>query len=143
MAILLKEVTVSTRASKETIWKIWADVEKWPHWDDELEWVKIFGPFQLGTRGELKPKGAPKVKTVITECTYLKSFTDQSKLPLAILEFTHEMQEKDGLCWITVRIIFRGLLGWFFAKVMGKNLAKGLEHQLKKMIALAETNEKR
>lgn len=143
MAILLKEVTLPTKASKQTIWDLWADVEGWPKWDDELEYVKSFGEFKQGTRGELKPKGGPVVKTLISECTPLKSYTDESKLPLAKLCFTHEITEKNGLRWITVRLSFHGLLGWLFARIIGKNLANGLEKQMKNFIALAEANEKK
>ena len=74
--MLIVKHTVQTTASPAAIWKLWADVSNWNSWDHGLEYSKIDGPFQKGTRGTLKPKGGPIVQTVLTEVTPLKSFTD-------------------------------------------------------------------
>ena len=72
------EVSRKTTATKEQIWKLWADVPNWNVWDAEVETSELFGQFQTGTKGVLKPVGGPKTKFEMTECSNFKSFTDRS-----------------------------------------------------------------
>ena len=65
------EVSRKTTATKEQIWKLWADVPNWNVWDKEVETSELFGQFQNGTKGILKPTGGPKAKFEITELTNL------------------------------------------------------------------------
>ena len=71
------EVSRKTTATKEQIWKLWADVPNWNVWDKEVETSELFGQFQNGTKGILKPTGGPKAKFEITiqtnRETYLKN----------------------------------------------------------------------
>ncbi len=69
------EVSRKTTATKEQIWKLWADVPNWNVWDKEVEISELFGQFQKGTKSILKPSGGPKVKFEIAELTDLKFFT--------------------------------------------------------------------
>lgn len=55
------KVSRKTTAKKEIIWKIWEDVPNWNIWDSEVETAELFGQFQKGTKGILKPKGAQKL----------------------------------------------------------------------------------
>src|ERR1700681_1183054 len=86
------EASCETKASKESVWKLWSDVPNWPKWDDGLEWCRLDGPFAVGTKGELKPEGAPKVRFEITDVRQLESYSDVSFLPLTRLIFTHTLE---------------------------------------------------
>jgi hypothetical protein len=132
------EVTLKTTASKEQIWKLWADVNNWNVWDAEVENSELLGPFQTGTKGFLKPVGGPKTKFEMTECTNLKSFTDRSYLPLCKMDFIHTMSETiDGL-EIKHKIVMTGLTTFFFSKVIGSKIKVGLPIAVEKLIELAE-----
>lgn len=50
------EVTRITSAKKEAIWNLWVAVQDWKLWDSDVEESELFGEFQTGTRGKLKPK---------------------------------------------------------------------------------------
>ncbi len=132
------EYTLITDATKEEIWKAWADVENWSKWDKGVEWCRLDGEFKTGTTYTLKPVGGPKAKAVITDCQPLKRFTDVSKLPLAKLEFIHELaEEKDGL-HVTHRVNISGPLGFFFAQVIGKDTERDLPETIGNLARVAK-----
>lgn len=40
----------------------WVGHDTWPEWSPDTGWVRVAGPVTVGTRGVLKPQGAPRVK---------------------------------------------------------------------------------
>lgn len=132
------EISRKTVATKEQIWKLWADVPNWKLWDAEVENSELFGQFQTGTKGVLKPTGGPKTKFEMTECTKFKSFTDRSFLPLCKMDFIHSMTEtKEGLV-ITHKIVMTGFMTFLFSRVIGSKIKVGLPLAVEKLIELAE-----
>jgi hypothetical protein len=132
------EVSRKTTATKEQIWKLWADVPNWNIWDSEVESSELFGQFKTETNGILKPKSGPKAKFIISELSELKSFTSRSFLPLCKMDFIHTMTEtKDGL-EITHKIIMKGFMTFLFSKVIGSKIKVGLPLAVEKLIELAE-----
>jgi hypothetical protein len=131
------EHTLVTNATKESVWKAWADVENWPKWDKGVEWCRMDGDFKTGTTYALKPVGGPEAKSVITDCQPLKRFADITKLPLAKMEFIHELaEEKDGL-HVTHRVIISGPLVFFFAQVIGKDTERDLPETIGNLVRVA------
>jgi hypothetical protein len=134
------EVSRKTTATKEQIWKLWSDVPNWNVWDSEVENSELFGQFQSGTKGILKPTGGPKTKFEMIECTKFKSFTDRSYLPFCKMDFIHTMSEtEDGLV-ITHKVVMTGFTTFLFSKVIGKKVKIGLPIAVEKLIELAEKN---
>lgn len=132
------EHTVVTNATKESVWKVWADIENWPKWDKGVEWCRIEGEFKAGTRYTLKPVGGPEAKALMLYCQPLKGFTDVTNLPLAKMEFAHELsEEKDGL-HVTHRVTISGPLSFLFAQVIGKDTARDLPETMGRLISLAK-----
>ena len=132
------EVSRKTTATKEEIWKLWADVPNWNTWDKDIENSELFGEFKTGTKGILKPAGGPKTKFEMKECENLKSFIDRSFLPFCKTDFIHTMREtKDGL-EITHKIVMTGLLTFLFARVIGSKIEIDLPTTVDKLVKLAE-----
>ncbi len=131
-------VTRTTTASKQRIWSLWQDVANWNTWDHEIESVELFGNFQVGTKGVLKPLGGPKTKFEILECVPLQTFTDRSYLPMCKMDFKHSIKETAHGLEITHQVTMTGLTTFLFSKVIGKNVEKGLPTAVEKLIALAE-----
>ena len=52
---------------KEDIWRLWADVNNYTKWHDDLDYCKLEGEFAVGNHFMLKPKGAPTFKINIIE----------------------------------------------------------------------------
>lgn len=134
----ITEVSRKTTATKEQIWKLWADVPNWNIWDKEVETSELFGPFKIETKGILKPKKGPKANFKISELTELKSFTSKSFLPLCKMDFIHTMnQTKDGL-EITHKIEMTGFMTFLFSRVIGSKIKVGLPLAVEKLIKIAE-----
>jgi hypothetical protein len=132
------EHTIVTDVSKEAIWKTWADVENWKQWDEGLEWCRMEGEFKAGTSYTLKPKGGAEARSTIVTCEPLKGFSDVSRLPLAELEFVHELsEEKDGL-HITHRVMISGPLGFFFVQVIGKDTVRDFPKTIGNLVRVAK-----
>ncbi|MCL4531166.1 MAG: SRPBCC family protein [Chloroflexi bacterium] len=132
------EHTIVTNVSKESIWKVWADVENWPKWDKGIEWCRMDGEFKAGTAYTLKPMGGPEAKAMIMDCQPLKRFADITKPPLAKMEFIHELAEKaDGL-HVTHRVIISGPLSFLFAQVIGKDTARDLPETMGNLLHVAK-----
>jgi hypothetical protein len=132
------EVSRKTTATKEQIWKLWADVSNWNVWDKGVETSELFGQLQKGTKGILKPTDGPKAKFFISELTELKSFTSRSFLPLCKMDFIHTLTEtKEGL-EITHKIIIKGFMTFLFSKVIGNKIKIGLPIAVEKLVELAE-----
>lgn len=133
------EHSIVTDATKEQIWKVWSDVNNWSSWDHDIEYAKLDGKFTDGSNIFLKPKGSSEVKTELTNVQYLKSFTDQVKLPLATMQFHHKVDELDnGSFKLTHTVIISGLLSFIFSRVIGKGIAKGLPSSMEELIKKAK-----
>lgn len=132
------EISRKTTSKKEQIWKLWEDVANWNIWDKEVETSELFGNFQVGTKGVLKPSGGPKTKFEITECENLKSFTSRSYLPFCKMDFIHSLNETKNELEITHKVVMTGFMTFIFSRVIGKNIEKGLPNALKQLTELAE-----
>lgn len=132
------EHSLVTTVSKEAIWKVWADVENWPTWDKEVEWCKLNGKFEAGTRYTLKPVGGPEVKAIIEKCQRLVEFVDISSLPLAKMTFAHEMADVAGGVKVTHRVTISGPLSFLFAQVIGKKTAQELPEAMNQLVMRAK-----
>lgn len=133
-----KEVTVKTNATREQVWNLWIDVENWNKWDNDVEFSKLNGKFKKGTYGVLKTHKSPKAKFQLISVTELKEFTTRSLLPLTQMEFSHKMQEKDGVLYITHGVRISGLLTFLFSRLIGKKIIKELPNSMKNLSLTAE-----
>lgn len=134
------ETTVTTTASAEQVWALWAKPGEWSRWDDGIEWVTLDGAFAAGTHGNLKPTGGPKVKFVILDAQPQRGFKDRSFLPLTQLDFIHTYtpatsSEQGGQ--ITHRVEMRGWLTPLFRYVIGRDIQKTLPATLARLGQLA------
>lgn len=135
--MFLTESSVVTQASPETVWKLWADVANWNHWDEGIE-VSLEGPFTVGTKGILTPTGAPGLPYLITEATPLQSFSDTTLLPGAELRGTHHLEVTPAGTQITHRVEISGPAWQEYAEGLGKELEQDLPKTVAKLARLAE-----
>lgn len=132
------EHTILTNLPARAIWNTWADIENWPRWDRGLEWCKTEGAFQAGTTYTLKPVGGPEVRAEITECQPLRRFADVTRLPLATMEFSHELTESQEGLRVTHRVRIWGPLGFVFAQLIGKDAARDLPATMRQLVETAQ-----
>lgn len=102
----------ASTASPAAFFAKWADVDTWPEWNSDIDWVRLDGPFVSGATGTLEPKGGPAVTFVIERLVPDREFVDVSKL-------------------IGARLTL-------WTKVLGADLVKAAQPDLDSLVAAAE-----
>jgi hypothetical protein len=130
--------TETVTASPSEVWKLWQNVTAWPKQDSSITSASIDGPFAVGSKITLKPKGSPTVKVVIKKMEVNKGYTTEGKLPLAKLQFVHQITTKGKQTSFTQSVIISGPLSGLFARMMGKSMSKNLNARMKTMATMLQ-----
>jgi hypothetical protein len=88
----MHEHTAETVTSPEAIWHVLRDLDQWASWDTSMEWVRLQGPFQVGSQVTMKPKGQDPITSVIVEASKNQLYADQTDLGDVTLRFSHTLQ---------------------------------------------------
>lgn len=133
------EQSIDISADAKTVFSAYRNVSEWSQWDPETEAASIDGDFSVGTTGTIKPKGAPKSKMKLIEVTEDRSFTVECGLPLCKMHFIHLMNPSENGTNLVNQIVFSGILGPVFGRLVGKGISKtlpeslaGLKHHIEK-----------
>lgn len=122
---------------KEDIWRLWADINHYLQWHDDLDYCKLDGEFRVGNHFMLKPKGAPAVKVDIIELIENKKFIDCTSFFGAKMYDIHEVEEtKEGLC-ITNTLKVTGWLSYLWVQLVAKNVANAVPKEMEALVNLA------
>ncbi|MBC6112904.1 SRPBCC family protein [Pedobacter fastidiosus] len=130
--ILTKEVT------KEQMWKLVSDVNKWHTWDNGVEFAELEGKFEKGNHFIFKPKGGPKLKVGIVEATENKSYTDFTTFPLAKMYGEHIFEETPNGLKLTTTMKIEGLLGFLWRKIVAEKIVNALPEDMLQQIRTAK-----
>lgn len=121
---------VTKEATKEQMWKLFADVNNWHTWDAEIEYAKMQGEFEKGNHFFLKPKNSPKVKIELAEVVENKKFVDLTKFPLAKMYGEHTLEETPDGLKITTTMTMEGALGFLWRKLVAQDIVNGLPTEM-------------
>ena len=132
------ETSRQTTATKEQLWNLWADVTNWNTWDSTVVSSELYGEFKVGIKGTFKLANGPKSKFIITACKPFESFTNSSYLPLCKADSIISFTDTQSGVIVTYRVEITGFLTFFFSKVIGGKMAKGLSKGLEDLITKAE-----
>ena len=136
------ESTANSSARPETIWSLWSNVAEWNVWDESLVSSTLNTDFIVGNEGMLTPKGSPQSFGFrLTEVTPLKSFSDITELPGAILTFDHFLEVTPAGTRITHRASISGDAWEGYAVRMGADFQREIPHTITKLARLAEAME--
>lgn len=124
---------------KEDVWKIWADVDHYTQWHDDLDYCRLHGKFLVGSYFMLKPKGAPEVKVEITQLIENVKFVDCTRFFGAKMVDIHELEETmDGLR-IKNTIQVDGFLSFLWVQLVAKKVAGSAEKEMDALVKLLRT----
>ena len=138
-SVAVIEVKRQTTAIREQIWELWADVPNRTRWDRDLEYAKLDGPLRTGSTGEVKLKGQPPRRFLITYCEPLEGYTDRFFLPFyGKMDWHHTIEETGGGREIAFRIEVSGPAALILAPIMRNILRDGLPPSVDKLVSLAE-----
>ena len=122
---------------REAVWALWADVDRWHEWDEDIEWARLEGPFREGAKFTLKPKGGPRVGIALTRIEPLRGYTDETRFPLATMHGIHDMEETAEGLKLTITIRIRGPLAWLWRKIVAEGVAAEAPAQMDALAAYA------
>jgi len=111
-----------TTAPPDTIWKVLADVEHWPHWTPTVLEVKPLGNPELRVGAQYRvtqPKLRPAVYEV-TECTANQAFTWVQKLPGSAMIADHRLVPRNGATEVELSFASKGLLADLVSMILAK-----------------------
>ncbi len=126
--------------AKEEVWRVWADVNNWASWHDDLDYCKMEGPFKVGNHFMLKPKGASEVKIMLTDVQEGKEFTDCTAFFGAKMYDTHAMEETEEGLLITNKLVVSGPLRWLWIKLVVQNIADTVPGKLDALVERARSH---
>jgi uncharacterized protein YndB with AHSA1/START domain len=98
------EHEIEAEVEPEAIWRVWADVERWPLWNADIERISIDGPFAAGSTIAMTPKGQETVELRITEAVEGQRFVDEADVGGTIVRTTHLIDRTDH---DQLRIVYR------------------------------------
>ena len=128
---------ITQTATKEQLWKLFADVNNWHIWDKEIEYAKMEGSFEKGNFFILKPKKGPKVKIELVETIENKKFVDLTRFPLAKMYGEHIFEETAAGLKVTTTMTVKGLLSFLWIKIVAQDIVNGLPDEMKKQAQVA------
>jgi Polyketide cyclase / dehydrase and lipid transport len=91
-----KEHGVDTIAAPEAIWRLWADVPRWPEWNADLERAELSGPFAAGSTITMNPHDGEPIELRIAEATEPELFIDEADLGDVVVRTTHRLERLGG-----------------------------------------------
>ncbi|MFZ4115487.1 MAG: SRPBCC family protein [Chthoniobacterales bacterium] len=127
-----------TRVSKETVWQIVTDINRWPQWHGDLDECRLEGAFTVGNYFMLQPKGRRAVKIVLTDVQEGSSFTDCTTFFGARMQDTHAMEMTPEGLRITNTLVVSGPLKWLWIKLVAQHVADTIEEETEALISLAQ-----
>jgi len=124
---------------KESIWRIWTDVNNWPKWHGDLDYCKLEGAFAVGNHFMLKPKGIKAVKIELTHIEKGRKFTDCTPFFGAKMYDTHELEETPDGLRLTNTLTVTGPLKFLWIKLIAQNVADSVPHEMEALVELARS----
>jgi len=125
--------SIIVNAPADTVFAVYEDVANWSSWDKEVISSVLDGPFEVGTTGEIVPKGEPRSPIKLTEVTRDKSFTVECKLPFCKMHFIHELAIIDSGTTVVNKAEFSGFLAPLFSRLVGAKLQVGIAASLESL----------
>jgi len=92
---------IAVNAAKENIWPYYADPNKWPIWEENLEKLVFDDEIKTGTTGRMKLKNTPEMPIVLAEVIENTSYCDKTDVPgMGSLFFDHKILQEHGKTYI-------------------------------------------
>ncbi len=125
-------------ASREQIWAVWSDAERWSEWNSGVRSATLDGPFAAGTKGRLKPASGPAGSIEIVELEPNVVWVTVTRLPGAQFRLEHRLDDgTDGQVRVTYRAQLGGRLAPLYVRLRKGALVAAVEavHELLARVA--------
>ena len=136
------EHSAESKASPESIWERYKDVDHWSEWSTKgVEESSLDGDFQVGTKGTSKAPYLPKGKFELIKVEPDQGFTSKAKMPGATLIFEHQLEPIEGGTRITHRASLEGPLSSVWRPAIGRIIERGLPTGVERLAELSVEKE--
>ena len=98
------EHSVETSASPEAVWRLWADVPRWPEWNADLAQAELEGEFREGNTIRMTSNDGDVVELRIAEAVEPERFVDEAELGGITVRTTHRLEPAESE---RMRIVYR------------------------------------
>lgn len=88
------EHSIQTSAAPEQIWRVWADVDSWPEWNEDIERIELVGRFARGGRIVMTPIGQEPIQLAIAEAAEPELFVDEADLGDVVVRTAHRVERR-------------------------------------------------
>jgi hypothetical protein len=126
------EHAVEADVDAAAVWAVWADVRCWDEWNADIERIEIDGPFEVGTRIEMKPRGADPITLRLDEVSPGRCFVDVVELDGVVVTTTHLVEPTGS---DSVRIVYRTEITGPAADQVGPHLGPAITDDFPQTIA--------
>ena len=90
------EHSVETSAAAEAIWRLWADVPRWPEWNSDLAQAELLGEFVAGSTIRMTSVDGETLELRIAEAVEPERFVDEVDLGSVRVRTTHRVERVDS-----------------------------------------------
>ncbi|MCK6600522.1 MAG: SRPBCC family protein [Bacteroidetes bacterium] len=133
-----KSYSVTTKeVTKEQIWALFTDVNKWHVWNNQIEFAKLEGKFEAGNSYQIKPKNGRTVTVTLQEVTEFEHCLETGNFPLAKMYYDHRIEETADGIKITNTITLKGLLSFLWVQLVVKKIAAEMPSHVEQQIKVA------
>jgi len=121
------EHSAESSATKADIWRRYVDVAHWCEWSRlGVEWSRLEGPFEVGTKGKSKPPGLPAGTFRLVGVEPERMFATKTRLPGGRVHFEHVIEPLGAGAWITHRARIEGPLGFLYERILRRSILRAL-----------------
>ena len=133
------EHSLETNASAEAVWRLWAEVDRWPEWNAGVERIELRGPFDVGSTILMTPPGDEPVELRITETIEPELFADEADGGDFVVRTTHLVEPVgDERSRITYRMEITGPAAKSVGPEIGPEISGDFPEVLAALAARAE-----
>ena len=133
------EHSIETTAAPEQVWRLWADVAGWPDWNDDIERIKLIGPFAAGSKIVMTPIGDEPIELQIAEAVEPELFIDEADMGEIVVRTTHRVSRIDSdRAQVTYRMEISGPAADTLGPQVGPEISGDFPQTLAALVGLAE-----
>jgi hypothetical protein len=134
------EHRIETSAAPEAIWRLWADVPRWPGWNADLALAELEGDFAAESTIRMTSQDGDSVELRIVDAVEPERFVDEADLGTVTVRTTHQVERTDS---DHVRVVYRMEITGPDADTVGLQLGPQISGDFAEVLqALAERAER-
>jgi uncharacterized protein YndB with AHSA1/START domain len=130
-------MSVTTTASKQAVYSLWANPSTWSSWDPQVASVTMSGPVRIGARGKMKGTSGPDSNIEIIAMEPGVRFAYAATGPGLRMVFERRF-EAGAATRFTHSVTISGAMSGFLAPRIGPRIQEGLPTAMARLKALAE-----